>query len=232
MKKLMHIALGSLLLVMLATPLCFAETKTNASEKAAAASAESAAVRNLALAGELAKYGAENENPVALYLAAQIMKDNQGAEKAQTKTTTGEGAEAAAGEGELASPAALLEQAGALAKKDARLLAMIDAETKREGSRSRVGGAARHIDRVQPNHTDVYEITFRGDEEAAVYVEGDGDNDLDLYVYDENGNLVGRDVDRGDVCLVTWTPAWTGKFTVKIKNLGSSVYSEYLLATN
>lgn len=64
-----------------------------------------------------------------------------------------------------------------------------------------------------------------------VIVNGDGDTDLDLYVYDENGNLMGKDIDYSDYCVVSWTPRWTGPFTIKIKNRGS-VYNRYKIYTN
>ena len=60
---------------------------------------------------------------------------------------------------------------------------------------------------------------------------GDGDTDLDLYVYDENGNLIDKDIDSTDTMLCMWTPKWTGEFIIKIKNLGS-VRNYYTLWTN
>ena len=74
---------------------------------------------------------------------------------------------------------------------------------------------------VLAHSTDTYRVTFTGGEEAMVMVIGDGDTDLDLYIYDENGNLIESDTDRSDTMICTWTPKWTGKFTIKIKNLGS-----------
>ena len=57
---------------------------------------------------------------------------------------------------------------------------------------------------------------FLGGARAIVTVEGDGSTDLDVYVYDENGNLVAKVDGPGDKCRVTWTPRWTGKFTIKV----------------
>ena len=48
---------------------------------------------------------------------------------------------------------------------------------------------------VKAKGTDVYHISFRAGQTAVVTVIGDGDTDLDLYVYDENGNLIDKDVD-------------------------------------
>jgi hypothetical protein len=61
-----------------------------------------------------------------------------------------------------------------------------------------------------------------------VYVSGDGDTDLDLFIYDENGVLIDSDTDYGDECVVTVVPNWTGRFTIQIRNLGS-VYNRYTL---
>jgi hypothetical protein len=80
--------------------------------------------------------------------------------------------------------------------------------------------------------TDRFEpIRFYGGERAEVIVEGDGDTDLDLFVYDENWRLVASDDDSTDYCIARWTPRRTGSFHVVVENLGS-VYNEYTLRTN
>ena len=94
-----------------------------------------------------------------------------------------------------------------------------------------VGGPKSNTDRVQANDTDRYEVEFRGGEQARVVVDGDGDTDLDLYIYDQNGNLITKDDDNTDYCICTWTPKWTGKFTIRIVNRGN-VYNEYTIRTN
>jgi hypothetical protein len=85
--------------------------------------------------------------------------------------------------------------------------------------------------RCNANSSVTYEVAFRGGEQARVVVDGDGDTDLDLYIYDENGNLITKDDDNTDYCICTWTPKWTGKFTIRIVNRGN-VYNEYTLRTN
>lgn len=83
-----------------------------------------------------------------------------------------------------------------------------------------------HRDRVEARKTDVYKKTFASGVEVVIAVRGDGDTDLDLFVYDENGNLIEKDDDATDRCIVSFTPKWTGSFTIKIKNLGN-VYNSY-----
>lgn len=92
----------------------------------------------------------------------------------------------------------------------------------------RINGSSCTVERVSANSTDVYNVTFIGGEPAEVFVVGDGDTDLDLFIYDENGNLIDSDTDNTDVCLCEWTPRWTGRFTIKIRNYGS-VYNEYTM---
>lgn len=92
----------------------------------------------------------------------------------------------------------------------------------------KIGASVDHRDRVNSNSSDVYYFDFRGGCEASVTVIGDHDTDLDLYIYDENGNLIDSDIDNTDICVCTWTPRWTGRFKVKIVNRGS-VYNQYRL---
>jgi hypothetical protein len=79
---------------------------------------------------------------------------------------------------------------------------------------------------VRAKSSDKYTYRFYAGETVYIYVNGDGDTYLDLYVYDENGNLIDSDTDYGDTCLCSFTPRWTGRFTIKVKNLGN-VYNRY-----
>jgi hypothetical protein len=86
-------------------------------------------------------------------------------------------------------------------------------------SRAEAHGSVRYVD------------VFAGGELATITVTGDGDTDLDLFVYDEFGNLIASDTDPGDFCVVHFTPRWTGRFTIVVRNLGG-VYNDYTLRTN
>jgi hypothetical protein len=205
-------------------------SETNVGEKTGKVSAQGQAVSDWQLASQLAEYGEKGQDPLALLLAARIMKANTPKDVAIEKT--GEAVAEDAAKSDVPTPAELLAQAKGLAGDNMQLVAMIDATAKQQGTRGDVTGPNKHRDRVEAGLTDSYKITFAGGEEARVVVIGDGDNDLDLFVYDENDNLVESDQDGSDKCLVIWTPKWTGEFTVKIKNLGSQVYSNYALLTN
>lgn len=125
-------------------------------------------------------------------------------------------------------PEKILADATQFADGDKNLLALIKSASETKGA---VNGPQYASDCVDAHSTDTYTVRFRGGEEAIVLVSGDGDTDLDLYVYDENGNLIDSDTDRTDQCVCTFTPRWTGTFTIKIRNLGS-VYNCYQLGTN
>jgi len=108
-----------------------------------------------------------------------------------------------------------------LSANDSRL----DTERRNGGP---ISGSSKTVERVSANSTDSYIVKFWGNEKAEVIVIGDGDTDLDLYIYDSNDNLIVCDTDYTDDCYCTWTPAWTGSFTIKIRNRGD-VYNEYTM---
>lgn len=94
-----------------------------------------------------------------------------------------------------------------------------------------VGGPKKNNDTVSAHDRDTYFITFKGKESAEVLVTGDGSTDLDCAAYDNNGNMVAKDIDPGDTCYLSWSPRWTGKFRIMIVNLGNTD-NEYQFRTN
>ena len=95
----------------------------------------------------------------------------------------------------------------------------------------RVGGPVSKRDTVSANQSDTYNLVFREKEGASVLVNGDGSSDLDCYAYDSGGNEVASDTDSTDTCLLLWTPLWTGKFRIVIRNMGDAD-NEYSIRTN
>ena len=87
---------------------------------------------------------------------------------------------------------------------------------------------ANKTDNVLAHDYDIWEITLNSGVNYTIVVEGDGDTDLDLYVYDEYGNELDRDDDYTDYCICSITPRWTGKIKIKIRNYGD-VYNHYNL---
>lgn len=91
-----------------------------------------------------------------------------------------------------------------------------------------IGGPISHLDRVSARTADIYRVACWGNEQVRIVVRGDGDTDLDLYVYDASGNLLAWDNDGTDLCIVRFTPSNAGEYILRVVNLGW-VYNEYLL---
>jgi len=231
------LALGSALLLTVAAPLTAQEKKgTNQAppENAAQAksSAEADSVQQIHLAHSLIEYGRKNKAPEALITAARILAAN-GTVPLEEKPTQ-EGTPGAPKGGKKDKPAsdnspkALLDEAKELSNNNPAVVTLANSV---ELSRGAVGGPKRVVEVVEPLQADVYKITFRGEEVARAAVSGDGDTRLDLYVYDENGNLVTSQVGPGDDCLASWVPKWTGVFIIKVVNRGLQP-NRYIMATN
>ena len=233
MKKVHFFAAIALSALMVS---CGKQAPTEESQKEAlnqAASTEMAAIRT---AQELAKYGYEVESASALIEAANILVSTptqaMDAEFTAGETTeTGDKAEKPA-----LTPAKLIADAKELADEDEVLLAMVAKVEKKlaadaEGTRGAVGGPKYDYGTVYARDYAYYDASFIANQLAEVVVSGDGDTDLDLYVYDSNGNLIASDTDFTDDCYVRWYPKWTGRFRIKIVNRGG-VYNNYVIATN
>ena len=191
------------------------------------------AIAKITLANELAKYGYENSSALALIQAAEILAEIETQDLVFESYEAGEGSQEAKVSAKPEFTAAnLIASAKELAKGDKHLMALANkVKVQASNNRGLVGGPGRTVSRVLANSTDTYVLAFRGGEVAEIAVSGDGDTDLDLYVYDQNGNLIVCDTDYSDDCYVCWVPAWTGNFVIKIKNRGN-VYNQYVMLTN
>lgn len=191
-------------------------------------------VQDYSAALNLARYGYANNNALCLITAAGMIY-KLGViplpADARQNVTEPASADTKPAKPDFSNPEQLLTDARRLAKGDAHILALANQLKPAPISRGAVGGPRRNTTSVLAKSTDTYNIRFRGLESAVVVLRGDGDTDLDLYVYDENGNLVARDDDYSDGCVAAWTPLYSGVFTIRVKNRGS-VYNRYTLATN
>ena len=169
------------------------------------------AVENLRLAFSLKSYGYEHKNPVSLIMAAQILNEN-GFELDEIDSEK------------------LLEDARTFANGNEHLLAIIDMSDTGP-VRGALGEEKYTFDMVSKYSTDTYKVKFKENKRAVVQVKGVGLTDLDLYIYDKNGNLITSDTSESDNCECTWIPKWTGEFTIRIKNRGG-FYNLYYMQTN
>ena len=202
-------------------------------------------------AAQLVRYARENESPIAMLTAVQMIErvryqensDRIGAKKTDVSAQSGEQAksEQTKSDQKEQNPAVtfdtqkLLAEAKGWAKGNPQLVALIDAEASKKhtttGTLGATIGPIVHHDQVYARHYDDFAINFYAGELARVAVVGDGDTDLDLYIYDANGNLIVADTDYTDRCLVQFVPRWTGTFRVRVVNNGY-VSNRYVLMTN
>src|SRR5688500_1679239 len=94
-------------------------------------------------------------------------------------------------------PQAMIAAARSMAGDNANVSALATQLQNRlaAGAKGAVGGPRSTVDRVLSNTTDIWEISFRGGERGSIRVDGDGDTDLDCYVYNSAGTLVAYDND-------------------------------------
>lgn len=195
----------------------------------------SPALSAIRLANDLVKYGYAQQSALPLIEALQILNENQtqplNAERTGDSVDTSKSAEKSSKVS--LDYAAILASAKEFADGDNTLLQLIASiEAEGQGShRGAVNGPSRHYDSVNGGSSDTYQVNFVANYLAEVAVSGDGDTDLDLYVYDSNGNLIASDTDYSDDCYVSWVPAWTGRFVIKVVNRGP-VYNRYVILTN
>lgn len=83
------------------------------------------------------------------------------------------------------------------------------------------GGPTCMVDNLFGNHYSNYTVNFIGGQLAEVLVSGEGWADLDVYVYDQWGNLVAYDTDYSDQCYTSFVPQFTGEFTIQVVNRGN-----------
>ena len=79
--------------------------------------------------------------------------------------------------------------------------------------------------RVLPFATDRWDV-WTSPGHSQIVVDGDGDTDLDCYVYDRAGRLLGGDDDGTDYCVVSFRRPPSGNVILDIENRGR-VYNAY-----
>lgn len=179
-------------------------------------------MEQLQLAKQLAIYGYDNGSATALIEAARIMSGVQfdGLE-AQVTRSEGQDVESPNGERKM-TPASLIADAKKLAGNDKQLLALADGvNINGTGTRGAVGGERATTDVIYGRCYIDYVVAFKKGIIAQVGVSGNGNTDLDLYIYDENGNLIDCDNDYSDDCYVSWYPRWTGNYLIRVVNQGT-----------
>jgi hypothetical protein len=217
------------LLLALAAVSLFAQTQPR--DKPASAQQPSPDLAALQTANNLAKYGYTSRTASALICAAEILL------QVQTQPLGAKGEKSSEGSGQVSTPeftpANLLADAKKYAAGDKTVLAWAAAVEKLLSSKTRgaVGGPRSTMEVLYGNSYITYQQGFRANELAEVVVSGNGATDLDLYIFDGNGNLIAYDEDYSDDCFASFVPAWTGTFIIQVQNRGRSA-NRFELYTN
>lgn len=232
-KNMFFVALAAV--ALLATGCAKNADKVDEGAKEAQVAAQKVEINAIQVAGDLAQYGYEVSDPYALVKAADILASTP-TRDLDAEYTAGE---ETANEGEKSNHGALdanvlIANAKSMAPEDellAALIANVEAKLNAEddATRGATGGAQYNCTSVYAHSTDTYNIRFNPGY-AEIAVVGDGDTDLDLYVYDSYGNCV-KDDSYNRNCYVSFNVSVGGNFTVRVVNRGG-VYNNYCIATN
>jgi hypothetical protein len=73
--------------------------------------------------------------------------------------------------------------------------------------------------------TDYYVVSLKKEQTYHLFGIGSENVDLDMWLYDENGNLIDSDTDSDNIPMVQVTPRWAGKFFIKVVSYrGAGLY--------
>jgi hypothetical protein len=109
--------------------------------------------------------------------------------------------------------------------KSTAIFAQCDATTLRELVRisyvfTALGYTRTHstvCDKLRDDNYNYHSLTLDEGWEYKITAACDGDcSDIDLVIYDGNGNKIDEDIERDDNPVVSATPKWTGTFRIKV----------------
>jgi hypothetical protein len=254
--RISKIVLCAIVLAIVPAHVRAKEEKTNAAPQKGKPPAAGVAFETACQAAALVLRGEANKSPMMLLAAAEMLMNLAPSQRdvsvVQAAVTGGDPADSKDALPKL-EPDALIARARELAKDDPELLKAVETAAAQltDGSRAIefhtgknlpkhvIGGITYVVlnwepqnQRLDPGYEyTVRNVVFEGKKPALVQVIGDGDGDLDLWVYDGNsGGLIGQDTDTTSICVVGWEPIYEGPFTIKVGNVGATWERFFVLA--
>jgi Sec-independent protein translocase protein TatA len=191
-------------------------------------------VANVAMAYRLAEYGRKHRAPEMLVSAARILRHIKGTpSNAKPEIEAPKGEQAA--EDKPAEAASLMEESKKLldeAKKmapdDAIITELIERIGK-EKTRGSLGGPRTFSGTLRKGSAHKWGVNFAGRQTASVSVTGNGVAIFSLEAINDAGRIVATSTGRFP--SISWVPASTRHFTVRVRNVGGGV-SGYTLYHN
>lgn len=120
--------------------------------------------------------------------------------------------------------AAYLSEARRLAGGNAAMRGEIGAlEAEQEKgvlSSSLAAGALGHRIMMPPGGKWSFDVVVEARKPAIIVALGDGDTDVNIYVYDSRGAILAQDTAPGYQAVVRWTPVSAGRYRVVVQNDG------------
>lgn len=183
-------------------------------------------VRVIALSQDLADLGRRDKDALMLIVAADIAK------KADVRRIDRAPEGAVAESSDPYAVEALLAEAVALGGASPVIKALAD-EVRASATKGRVVSKGYSVATLKGAGTDWYRgQKFVGGQYAEVSVQArGGSGSLDLFLYDDKGNLVCRDLRQSGTGYCGWTPSVTSSFDIKIVNRTGQAF-RYALSTN
>ncbi len=221
-------AVSSLLLLFLCGALC----GPSAAAPAVGPTRAVPAIEQAVLAEQLTSHALAQPDVLTLVMAARLSTRSAGtpvARKPLASATNPAPPPAKPGP-HPRSAAALLARARALAQGRADLLALIE-DAAVERARGIEDGPKTSNGMAGARATVMYRERFKASERATVMISGDGDSNLDLYVYDERGARVCAAERLDDVEVCRWQPQGAGQYTIHVVNRGA-VENSYVMRSN
>ncbi len=193
----------------------FAQDNVNVEEKKdGEKDVRSEHVTAVKIAQNLANYGYAHKDALSMLNAAQILVRNAPQKMNPDKVEDGEKVASEKTEtktADLLKPLTLIADARTMTENE-NLLAIADLvekdikSTASQSARGVADGARATYKTVSGGSYVYYLVTFYEGSLVEVAIVGDGNTDLDIYIYDEDGNLITKDTSQGDNCYASWKP--------------------------
>jgi len=197
-------------------------------------------MEKLAVAYSLINHGREAKSPVTLITAAEIIgciSVNEGQEK-PVKTDSRDNSIIENIESIFTTdPLELLEEAEIMSGNDSHILSITEEIREKimtfqsDKDKGVWSGKSSYKSSLEAYQIDTWEFYFEGKKPAEIIIAGNGNGNLDVFLYDENDNNFAWDNGPTDNCKLEWHPEKGQTFKIEVLNLGDSP-NNYLLIHN